>query len=273
MTNAIHRVFSRKLIPTGGPTLIASVAVLATFATLAAPQVVAQPRAGSKVRTQAAAEGASTWKADNCWYVFQGGMWRSQDLCRVMRGPAVYETYRPSTKTWMARIDESVPGWTMTRALNDPNAMWFKYRTHGGTNLFMLVNNQWVDAAGYIAQQRAATPIQTPQVAVANCPPIRGPFIAPNVRESVPMNVSCRTPEEKVWDRKVIEGIQTDWLLKQQRNACLQAQSSQPYRAEYKGRDNVPIYILNDGSQARPGGSLNPGWMWTASGPMQKQCF
>ncbi len=273
MTIAIHRVFSRKLILTGGPTLIASVAVLATFATLAASQVVAQPRAGSVARTQAAAEGASIWKADNCWYVFQGGMWRSQDLCRVMRGPAVYETYRPSTKTWMARIDESDPGWTMTRALNDPNAMWFKYRTHGGTNLLILVNNQWVDAAGYIAQRAATQPNPAPQAPVANCPPFRGPFIATNVRENLPVNPSCRTPEEKVWDRKVIANIQNDWILNQQRNACLQAQSSQPYRTESKGRDNVPIYILNDGTQARPGGSLNPGWMWTPSGPMRKQCF
>ena len=213
MTNAIHQVFARKATHTDDRSLVASVTVLAMIATLWAAEVTAQPRGGSVPRTQAAAEGASGWKADNCWYVFQGGRWRSQDLCRVMRGPAVYDTYRPSTKTWLARIDESDPGWTMTKALNNPNAMWFKYRTVGGRNLLILVNNQWVDAAGWIAQQpKTAPPNPAPQAPLAYCQPFRGPFIAANVRESIPNNPSCRTAEEKAWHRQMTANIQNGWI-------------------------------------------------------------
>ena len=33
------------------------------------------------------------------------------------------------------------------------------------------------------------------------------------------------------------------------------------------------VYTLSDGSQARPGGSLNQGWQWTPTGPQPTACF
>jgi hypothetical protein len=76
----------------------------------------------------------------------------------VMRGRAVYQTYRPSSKTWLWLYDETEPGWVMSRSLTDLNALWLKVRTNGVGGVLMRINNQWVDSASLGQQQPAAAP-------------------------------------------------------------------------------------------------------------------
>jgi hypothetical protein len=198
-----------------------------------------------------------------------------QDLCRVMRGRGVYDTYRPSTKQWLARNDESQPGWTTSRSLTDPNAMLFRYPTNGRGNLEVLVNNQWIDAAAWVRQQAAAAPRPQAQQRPmpAYCPAVRPPFMRENVRQSIPTNNECWTPEEWKWNRERVADIQTGELLRHQRAACEAARASQPYVSRRRGADGVMRYRLSDGSEQPEGGSLNPGWMWTATGPQMRNCI
>jgi len=112
-----------------------------------------------RVQSTPPAEGARGWSTqDNCFYIYQGGAWRRQDWCRVMRGAAVYDTYTPSTRRWGVRMDESQPGWTGILDLNggNPNA-WFKFSNDGRT-ILAFDGRQWINyTAALAAQNRAAT--------------------------------------------------------------------------------------------------------------------
>jgi len=208
--------------------------------------------------------------------VVKSGAWQAQDVCRVMRGPSSYDTYKPSTRAWLNRYDESEPGWTKVLSLTEPNPTWFKFNPANPTTIFMLVNNRWIDTLQWMQQQGKAsnprTTAQTQPRLPAHCPPFKGPLIAPQVRENLPVEASCRTPEERVWNDRVTAGMVTNQQLKQLRSNCEATRASKPYESTQRGRDGSITYVLRDGSVQPSGGSLNPGWYWTATGPQMKAC-
>ncbi|MEO6213439.1 MAG: hypothetical protein ABIP65_07405 [Vicinamibacterales bacterium] len=112
-----------------------------------------QPRSVQRVQATPPAEGSRGWAQDNCFYIFQSGQWRSADLCRVMRGRAIYDTYTPSTRRWGLRFDESEAGWTGLLDLNggNPNA-WFKFSNDGRT-ILVFDGRQWFNYTAAVAAQ------------------------------------------------------------------------------------------------------------------------
>jgi hypothetical protein len=192
-----------------------------------------------------------------------------------MLGRAVYQTYRPSSKTWLFQYDETEPGWMMSRSLTDPNAPWIKVRTNGVGGVLVRINNQWVDSASLRQQQAAAAPpVQVQRAPMAGCEPFRGPFMANNVRERLPNNRNCWTPEEYQWNNG--EGaarITRPWQSGQSRVICENARAAQPYARQFPGSDGVLYYELRDGSVQPRGGTLNPGWEWTPTSPQLKACY
>jgi hypothetical protein len=115
-------------------------------------------------------------------------------------------------------------------------------------------------------QAAAGSPLPT------GCAVFRGPFIAPGVRNSIPVNDRCRTAAERQWVRRSNAETQNRMVLSQSRHLCEMQRDSQPYVTTRSGRDGIPLYQLRDGSLQRPGGTLNPGWYWTPAGPMRTAC-
>jgi hypothetical protein len=136
---------------------VAAAAVLVTTAVPAQAQPPVQRPSIQRVQQAAApAEGTSTWGQDNCFYVFQSGAWRSADYCRVMVTATVYDTYKPSTRTAVSRIDESQPGWIGVR--DAATGVWFKFATNGAA-ILQFDGRQWVDVTAMLrnaAQQQQA---------------------------------------------------------------------------------------------------------------------
>lgn len=139
--------------------LVAGVAV-GLGAVTHAQRSVAQAPSMRRVQATPPAENTQAWAGDNCLYQFKGGGWRSLDYCRVMVSRTVYDTYKPSTRQWISRIDTSEPGWLAVLALNIRPANWFKIATNGSGRVLVLVNGGWQDATALMsAQASSARPI------------------------------------------------------------------------------------------------------------------
>ena len=116
-----------------------------------------QGRSVQRVQATPPVAGSTGWAQDNCFYTFQQGGWQRTDMCRVMLGSGVYDTFAPSTRRWLTRIDESKPGWIGFMELDKPG-FWL-YGTNDGARLYAVTNGQWIDLKAAAAQ--AVSPATT----------------------------------------------------------------------------------------------------------------
>ncbi len=205
---------------------------------------------------QRAAEGSHVWGDDGWCYVIQGG--------RPVR-TRYFRVFVPRTNRTVFDIFEN--GRLLRRVGASPHqAAGNRQAASAEAELQRLIDQ--------LNQQTAAARAEAPRGTTAFCPPMSGPFIVPNVRVGQPPNNACWTPEEWEWDRMIIAGIQTGEAMRRMRIFCENRRADQAYvhGSERMGPDGVMVYRLRDGSEHRRGGTLNPGWMWTQTGPQRTAC-
>ena len=150
------------------PLAVAGVVLAATSGAVDAQSRIRQAPAIQRVQATPPSEGATGWGRDNCYYIFRGGSWRSADYCRVMRSATVYDTYKPSTRTWVSRMDESVPGWIGVR--DAASGAQFKFATNGSV-ILRFDGRQWVDVTALLrnaAQTRTTGQAQYDAIVAKN---------------------------------------------------------------------------------------------------------
>jgi len=178
--------------------VFATVTVMAALSASAASSASAQSGGAASRRVQAVppAEGAFVWGRDQCLYRYQGGVWRSQNVCRPAR-----TTTRPRPTSRQPRQP------TASQAAAEAEL----------ANLIRQLN------------QLTATAQPRAQVALpSGCAPFAGQTLAPNVRVAIPNNPSCRTPEEKAHVDRVNLQIITGGMVGAQRHACEMGIAGQP---------------------------------------------
>lgn len=201
--------------------LLASVTMMALAGAVGAQPAAAQVGAAPNRSVQGVppAQGTTAWgPQDHCQYVFYGGVWHRQDVCRQMRGPAVYDTFLSSTRAWLNRIDESTPGWMKYRSWRQVNATWYAASTRGNRRLLKLVNGQWVDATAELAATEAHVVGLLNQL----------------------IQLQRQAAQEAAQNDKVIQDIGIGRIIGAQRHACEMAIAGQPY--DINGRINDGWY-------------------------------
>ena len=206
-----------------------------------------------------AAEGSHVWGEDGWCYVIQGG--------RMVR-TGYFRVFVPGTNRTVFDIFEN--GRFLRRVGASPQPAVGNRQTAGAeAELQRLIDqlNQQTAAAS-----RAEAPRD--RGTMAFCPPMSGPLLATNVRESIPM-YGCQTPEEKALQARTNGAVLTAETIRRMGLACDNVRAPRPWRAEERGPNNVSLYRLNDGSLHPRGGTLNKGWMWGTNGMPQhaKVCF
>jgi hypothetical protein len=197
----------------------------------------------------AAAPNAIQWGTDNCQYQWNGRQWQPLDICRVMKSATVYDTYKRSTRQWLARYDESEPGWIGAMALNTPGAYQLKFSTTR-TAVFAFVNGRWVDvtAQAFPAQRPVANP-RANNPTLAGCP------------AEIPM-YRPMTPLEKRCNEAMVAHIVTMSQGAAVSRSCEQRRAAGPYAG----------MTAQQREDHRRQGQLADGWVDTAAGPMLKGC-
>lgn len=158
------------------------------------------------------------------------------------------------------RVNETVPGWTQMLDLSGNPPYWRAWPNNNpnAIYLYMANQNQWWLEADYVkhlqsilAQLQAAAANQRQGVQQPRNPRI-GPgekLIAPNVRESIPIDDSRRTPEERRYVTQMIAQVQNGAIRTAQVGACEQNRAGTPYDAN--GNVNRGYYDTQTGVRPR----------------------
>lgn len=207
---------------------------------------------------QRAAEGSHVWAEDGWLYVIQGGRMVRTGYFRVFPDP---------TNRTVFNIYQN--GQFLRRVVASPQPAAGNRQTVSAEAEVQRLIDQLNQLTA------AAKPAEAPRDpgAMAFCPPITGPLLATNVRESMPM-YGCQTREEKAFVARHGGAILTADTIRRMGLACDNMRAGRAYRAEVK-RPNGVFFQLDDGSEHPRGGTLNKGWMWGTNGMPQhaKVCF
>ena len=232
--------------------IMSSCFVLAlTLAGLAIP-ATAQAQYGQ----QRVAEGSHVWGNDDWCYVVRGGRLVRTSYFRVFPDPTnrrVFNIYQNGR--FLRRVGASSRPTARQQQTRNPEAEF----------------QRLIDQLNQLTASAPRAGVPRDRGTMAFCPQMSGPYVATNVRASIPM-YGCQTPEEKAWQARSIGDRQNAEAIRRL-GACQRA--SQPYRGERQAPNGVMLYRLDDGSEQPRGGTLNQGWMWGLNGMPQPKagCF